>query len=173
MVYRDVAFTDENGNFTIDLNKADKYNVVVNMEGYLVHAQELIPGDQDKLSLEITMKSLVVDKVFVFQNIHFNFDSAVLKKESFAVLDEIVVTLLTNPKLQLEISGHTCDIGTKAYNLSLSERRAQSVFDYLVLKGVEPERLTHTGFGEGQPLNGNKNLEQRKLNRRVEFKVTR
>lgn len=81
--------------------------------------------------------------------------------------------MLTNPKLQLEISGHTCDIGTADYNLGLSQRRAQSVFDYLVLKGVEPEKLTHTGFGEGQPLNENKNLEQRKLNRRVEFKVTK
>ncbi|HNQ43657.1 MAG TPA: OmpA family protein, partial [Candidatus Cloacimonadota bacterium] len=155
MVYRDVAFTDENGEFTIELNKADKYNVIVNQEGYLVHAQELIPGAQDELTLNIEMKSLEVDKVFVFQNIHFNFDSAVLKKESFAVLDEIVVTMLTNPKLQLEISGHTCDIGTADYNLGLSQRRAQSVFDYLVLKGVEPERLTHTGFGEGQPLNEN------------------
>ncbi|MCB5271001.1 MAG: OmpA family protein [Candidatus Cloacimonetes bacterium] len=171
MVYRDVAFTDKNGEFRIALNKADKYNVLVNQEGYLVNAQILIPGDRDELTLNIVMRELKEHKVFAFQNIQFNFDSSVLKQESFAVLDEVVVTLLTNPHLKLEVSGHTCSIGEEEYNLSLSKRRANAVYDYLVLRGVEKVRLSHTGYGEEKPLNENENPEQRELNRRVEFKV--
>ena len=171
MVYRDVAFSDENGEYRIALNRADKYNVLVNKEGYLVNAQILIPGGRKELTLNIIMRELKEHKVFAFQNIQFNFDSSILKQESFAVLDEIVVTLLTNPHLELEVSGHTCDIGADEYNLWLSKRRANSVYDYLVLRGVEKERLSHTGYGEERPLNDNKNAEQRELNRRVEFKV--
>lgn len=170
-IYRDVAFSDADGEFKISLNKADKYVVIVNKEGYLVHAEELFPRNRKELTHNITMKKLEEEKIFVFQNVQFNFNSSILKEESFAVLDEIVVTLLTNPGLELEISGHTCDMGPSDYNLWLSDRRAKSVFDYLVLKGVEPKRLSHIGYGEDRPLNGNENLEQRILNRRVEFKV--
>jgi len=79
--------------------------------------------------------------------------------------------MLNNPEIKIEISGHTCNIGSAKYNQGLSERRAKAVLEYLVKKDVEAERLTHKGFGLTQPLNGNKTAAERALNRRVEVKV--
>lgn len=169
--YVDIARADENGDYTISLPKADRYTVIVNKEGYLLHSEKIYPDDSGAFTLNIKLKQLEAQKVFAFQNIQFNFDSAVLKKESFAILDEIVVTMLNNPTLELEISGHTCNIGRDSYNMELSKRRANSVYDYLLQKGIEANRLSHTGFGEEKPLNQNATTEERIMNRRVEFKV--
>ncbi len=170
--YKDVVTTDEKGYYTIKLPMSDTYHVIVNSDGYMMHTQDItIPQDGSPVSLNIAMEKLEVKKVFVFQNILFDFNKATLKKESLAIVDEIVVTMLSNPEIKIEISGHTCNMGKDEYNLDLSKRRAQAVVDYLVLKGVEASRLTFEGFGESQPLNDNATITKRQQNRRVEVKV--
>ena len=75
--------------------------------------------------------------------------------------------------MNLEISGHTDNIGTSEYNLKLSQRRASAIVDYLVGKGVDARRLKAVGYGRQQPLASNDDeSEGRELNRRVEFRVT-
>ena len=111
--------------------------------------------------------------MFVFNNIQFAFDSSILKEESLRILDDIVLTQHNNPEIEGEISGHTCDIGTKEYNQGLSERRAEAVVQYLIEKGVEADRLSYQGFGLTIPLNTNANLQERIINRRVEVKVVK
>lgn len=170
--YKDVVTTDDNGYFSIKLPMSDTYHVIINKEGYMLHAEDItIPQDGSPVSFNIALEKLEVEKVFVFQNILFDFDKATLKKESFAIVDEIVVTMLSNPEVKIEISGHTCNMGTEKYNLDLSKRRAQAVVDYLISKGVESNRLTFEGFGESYPLNDNATIAKRKQNRRVEVKV--
>ena len=170
--FKEVVSTDEKGYFTTSLPLADKYHVVVNKEGYMLQAKDItIPQDGSPVSFNLSLEKLEVTKVFVFQNILFDFDKDSIKQESLAIVDEIVVTMLSNPEIKIEISGHTCDIGRETYNLELSERRAKSVVEYLVAKGVDASRLTSQGFGESNPLNGNENLAERQLNRRVEAKV--
>lgn len=170
--YKDVVTTDEKGYFTLKLPMSDTYHVIVNSDGYMMHTQDItIPQDGSPVSLNIAMEKLEVKKVFVFQNILFDFNKATLKKESLAIVDEIVVTMLSNPEIKIEISGHTCNMGKDEYNLDLSKRRAQAVVDYLVSKGVEASRLTFEGFGESQPLNDNASITKRQQNRRVEVKV--
>ncbi|GAB6909734.1 Outer membrane porin F [Desulfosarcina cetonica] len=107
--------------------------------------------------------------VWSFENIHFAFDSAVLTPDSFAILDQIVDALNTYPNLNVLVEGHTDSIGTNAYNLKLSKRRAQAVVDYLVSKGISPSRLSSEGFGEERPIASNKTAEGRAHNRRVQF----
>jgi outer membrane protein OmpA-like peptidoglycan-associated protein len=75
------------------------------------------------------------------------------------------------PKLKIEISGHTDSKGSAEYNKKLSERRAKAVVDYLIAKGVAPERLTFKGFGMERPLVSNDDEEGRALNRRTEFLI--
>jgi len=88
------------------------------------------------------------------------------------VLDEAARILQERGDLkEVVIEGHTCWIGTEKYNQGLSERRAKSVRDYLVKKGVSAERLSAVGFGETQPMADNKTRTGRQMNRRVEFKV--
>jgi len=97
----------------------------------------------------------------------YGFDSAEIKSEAFPMLDEAVSILKKNPELKVEIDGHTDNIGPAAYNMNLSERRAKSVMEYFVDKGVEAERLTTKGFGLTMPAVSNDTEEGRAKNRRV------
>jgi OmpA-OmpF porin, OOP family len=104
----------------------------------------------------------------------FDYDKATLQQSSSKQLQEVLTLLLDNPDLRLEIQGHTDSDGSAAYNLELSQRRSESVLDYLVLFGVEPSRLQAKGYGESVPVAPNDTAENKARNRRVELKrVTR
>lgn len=107
-----------------------------------------------------------VGETVVLQNIYFDFDSATLLPESFLELDKLVYLLNRLPTLKILIKGHTDKSGSNEYNLDLSDRRAKSVVDYLVGKGIDETRLSHQGFGEEQPIG-----DDDAVNRRVEFEV--
>ncbi len=108
--------------------------------------------------------------VIIFRNILFDFDKSNIKPESFAVLDEVVEYLATNKGLKMEIQGHTDNKGTDEYNMKLSYKRSDSVRNYIVGKGIAPERLKVSGFGFSKPVAPNDTEENRTRNRRVEFK---
>jgi OmpA-OmpF porin, OOP family len=100
---------------------------------------------------------------------NFDFDKAKLKPAMIAELDKLVdKTKSCGPKDVLVVIGHTCNIGSDAYNQRLSERRAQSVADYLKSKGIKGDQLQVKGMGEKQPAYDNKTKEGRSKNRRVE-----
>lgn len=101
----------------------------------------------------------------------FDFDSAVVKEESFWVLDEIADKLLSLPRVKLEIQGHTDNIGEIEYNQTLSEKRAEAVRESLIKRGVETNRLRSRGFGESKPLAPNDTEEGRAKNRRTQFVI--
>ncbi len=104
--------------------------------------------------------------------VYFEYNKAVIKKESYAILDAVGATLLGNPEILLvEIQGHTDERGDDAYNLDLSDRRAKAVLKYLVEKGVEEKRLTAQGYGETQPLVRESNERAYSRNRRVAFLI--
>ena len=102
----------------------------------------------------------------------FDFDKAVLKAESFKVLDEIVDIMSQYPDYKLSISGHTDNTGTQEHNLQLSTERAKACYDYLVYRGVKTERVRSTGYGETRPMVSNNSPNGREQNRRVEFELT-
>ena len=164
------AQTDSLGFYQIELPKADYYDVVVNEQGYNLFTTQLRPFDGDK-TLAITLQKLVVKKVFVLENIQFEFDKSRLTEASLPILNNTVITMLNNPELKIEISGHTCNMGSANYNQGLSERRAKAVYEYLIAKGVESSRLTYKGYGLTKPMVSNDTLAGKIKNRRVEFKV--
>jgi OOP family OmpA-OmpF porin len=102
-------------------------------------------------------------------NILFDFDGYELKPQYYSVLDEFVGMLTQNRNVQVEIQGHTDDIGTAEYNQRLSEARARAVKNYLVQKGIEKDRLQPVGFGYAQNKAENDTEAGRALNRRVEI----
>ncbi len=107
-----------------------------------------------------------------FDNIEFKFDSSELTEGSYPTLNQIATILKDNPTWgTLKIKGHTDSTGPEAYNQTLSERRAQSVKDYLVSQGVAESAVSTEGYGESQPIATNNTAEGRKVNRRVEFEV--
>ncbi len=108
----------------------------------------------------------------VINNIYFDFQSAHIKSESWEVLSRIYVLMLKSPDLVVEIGGHTDNIGTHEYNMDLSQKRAESVRQYLISEGVSPDRLKAVGYGELLPLASNDDEENgRELNRRIEIRV--
>lgn len=171
-LYKKVVTTDDDGYYEVKVPWAEPYHVVINPDGYMLHQQDVpAPKDDQPVRLDFVIQALELQKVFVFNNIQFDFDKASLKQESYEILNDIVITMLNNPNIRIEISGHTCNIGDDDYNQNLSERRAQAVLDYLAAKQVEAERMESAGYGETKPLNDNSTNEKRELNRRVEIKV--
>ena len=106
---------------------------------------------------------------WVLENVLFDFDKAVIKPEAYHLLDEVVVIMEKNPGMDVELQGHTCNIGTAEYNMGLSLRRANAVADYLEDKGVSKDRLITKGFGFSKPVALNSTEIGRSLNRRVEL----
>jgi OOP family OmpA-OmpF porin len=101
----------------------------------------------------------------------FDFDSAVVKPASYPIINELVDAMLSQPRLKLEIQGHTDNVGTMEYNQILSEQRAQAVFNEIVKRGVDPRRLRWRGFGKTKPVANNQTEEGRQRNRRTVFVI--
>ncbi len=120
---------------------------------------------------DIKLEELDVGESIIVPNIYFEFNQAYLRRESLSTLDKIVEKLKKNPKIKLEIQGHTDNIGTKEYNQKLSEKRANVVMEYLIKNGISPERLKAKGFGETKPIAPNDSEEGRSKNRRTEFLI--
>ena len=101
----------------------------------------------------------------------FDFDKSNVKPEAGAILDRLVAFMNENKDKKAALSGHTDNVGSDAYNQKLSERRTNSVKDFVVKKGVDASRISGQGFGESKPIADNKTKEGRAKNRRVEIKV--
>nr|WP_298723766.1 OmpA family protein [uncultured Steroidobacter sp.] len=143
------------------------------------------PGDQDKDGVldnvdkcPDTPAGVAVDAYgctrkgsITLEGVTFEYNSATLKPESRSALDNVAADLKKYPRLKIELQGHTDSAGPDAYNLKLSQQRADSVRTYLLDQGVPASQLTAKGYGESQPIADNKTDEGRALNRRVVMSV--
>jgi outer membrane protein OmpA-like peptidoglycan-associated protein len=116
------------------------------------------------------------EKVVVFDDTHFDFDKATLSQEAKMLLDKDVQDLKENPKINVRMAGYTSATGTEEFNQKLSERRANTVRDYLIEEGIAPERITVIGYGRTRPAMyevtpGDINSKEALANMRVLFEV--
>jgi outer membrane protein OmpA-like peptidoglycan-associated protein len=111
-------------------------------------------------------------KIELKQTVYFDTNRAVIKKVSFALLDDVARALADNPKIKVEIGGHTDSQGNDAFNLKLSQQRASAVRIYLIKKGITSDRMVAKGYGENVPIADNRTTAGRAQNRRVEFVIT-
>lgn len=126
-----------------------------------------------KRSLDEPEMEFERDSLYVFKNIHFDFDEFAITGRAEQELTKIREALFENPQMLLQIHGHTDDLGTAAYNQNLSEKRALAVADYFVGHGIRNERISYFGHGNTKPFTEGKSEEERALNRRVEFLFTK
>ncbi|MCG8308222.1 MAG: OmpA family protein, partial [Cytophagales bacterium] len=125
-----------------------------------------------ELNKDLFLVPIEKGAVVRLNNIFFDFDKYVLKKESFPELNRMVEMMQENMDLKISVEGHTDNIGTQQYNFILSERRAKAVVDYLIENGISADRLQSKGFGKLRPIVSNDDeIDGRELNRRVEFKI--
>ncbi|MGR8919171.1 MAG: OmpA family protein [Gammaproteobacteria bacterium] len=115
----------------------------------------------------------VGETLITLEGVNFDTNSARLRPESGAILDRAVKVLMDNASVHVRVEGHTDSRGSAEYNRQLSERRAQSVVDYLVSKGIAVDRLAAIGYGESAPVAPNDTKENMFKNRRVELEVTK
>ena len=133
--------------------------------------QETKNGYQDSDGCEDQVPKAIKKFTGVIKGINFETDSDVIKKNSFKTLDAAVKLLVEYGDLRMEIQGHTDDVGDAAHNMDLSQRRAESVKNYFVGKGIDEGRLVAKGYGPDVPLVNKKTKAARAKNRRVEFKL--
>ena len=146
----------------------------VKKKGYLYtdfHFQTELNNALKPDTIDIKLVPISAGKKLVLKNIYFETDSYIINEKSESEIENAYQLLKENPEIEVEISGHTDNVGTHAYNQRLSELRAKSVYNELLKKGIEEDRLSFKGYAERQPLAANNSEVSRQSNRRIEFRI--
>ncbi|RYE23933.1 MAG: hypothetical protein EOP51_09015 [Sphingobacteriales bacterium] len=179
-----VVKTDANGRYLFQVGSNRDLQIHAMKDKYFAkninyNYAQLFKADT-LLSSELCLEPMVINKPIVLKNILYEFNSAELTEDSKGTLDTLFQVMIDNPNIEIELSAHTDNIGSEPYNLDLSDKRAKSCVDYLMIKGITPDRLTSKGYGFSKPVapnqleGGKKDYpEGRAQNRRTEFKVTK
>lgn len=150
------------GSFTRVVTPGVSYVILASCKGYLNHQEEIKVAKTDESHEDVLQFPLAsITAPVLIDNIFYDFDKATLRPESTKSLDDLVKLLNENPNVTIELSAH-CDYkGSDAYNLRLSQRRAETVVDYLIAHGIAPDRLTPVGYGKGRPKTVTKKLAEK------------
>lgn len=170
----EVTNDSSSGKYVLYLEKGKTYDVSVTSKGYNFQSEKYETNQMitnSKIKKDIVLEPLELNASFRLNNIFFDFDSSVVKKESTLELNRVIELMKNNPTMVVEISAHTDNKGSDDYNLKLSQARAESVVMYLKSNGITANRLKAVGYGESKPTVENTSDENRALNRRVEFKI--
>lgn len=155
--------TDDNGFFYFERVNDGPYKIRASKEGFFTNSVDV--------QLDAPNSVAVVDENDLLENIQYDFNSAVIKVESYPQLDAIVAIMKAKPEYNVFLRSYTDSRGSDAYNLALSKRRATSVKNYLIQHGIAASRITSNGYGETNLIVINAETEeQHQLNRRTEFK---
>ncbi|HEY0195276.1 MAG TPA: OmpA family protein [Kofleriaceae bacterium] len=133
----------------------------------------MVPGiPPDGCPKKYNLVVVTEQKIELKQTVFFDTNKATIKAMSFALLNDVALVLKDNPKMGVEIQGHTDSQGDDNFNLKLSQKRAESVRAYLIKRGVTSDRMEPKGYGENVPIADNRTAAGRAQNRRVEFVIT-
>ncbi len=169
------GITNETGKFTVRLPAGDEYEIFIlgfkDSTSYNVLKIPATTGNAYYKKPFVVNIQFQPSKTFVLEDCNFDFGKATLQETSFTVLDELVAYLNRKDEERIEIGGHTDNVGKPASNLKLSLDRANAVRDYLIGKGINPERLTAKGYGMTEPVAENNTEDGRAQNRRTEVKI--
>jgi outer membrane protein OmpA-like peptidoglycan-associated protein len=173
--------SDVEGKFIYQLEAQSEFTVVANQQGKysqteLVSTKGLDRSQTLYVTLKLGVCDLVKDSSWELKNILYDFDKSNIRPDAAIILDNVVAILKQNPSLKIELSSHTDSRGNDAYNLSLSQRRADAAVEYLVDNGISRNRLGAKGYGETRLKNDcgngmNCSEAQHQENRRTEIKV--
>ena len=162
------------GKYTVRLPPGKDYALTAGAQDYFFHSENFVIADtsiHEIIHKDIQLQPMGIGAKIVLNNVFFDSGKAKLRPESFTELDRLVKIINQYSKLRIEISGHTDSRGSETFNQKLSQKRAQSVVDYIVKKGVNLAQIVAKGYGEEQPRADNNTADGRQLNRRVEAKI--
>ncbi|MCD6069236.1 MAG: outer membrane protein OmpA family [Bacteroidetes bacterium] len=174
---KNAGFANSNpmtGEYTIILPYGKNY-------GFLGSAEKFIPVSDNmdltqvaayqEINRDLYLVPLEVGSVIRLNNIFFDFGKATLRPESVPEMERLAGYMASNKGMEIEISGHTDNVGSADANLKLSDDRAKAVADYLVSMGIEAPKIKFKGYGETKPVSTNDTDEGKQMNRRVEFTI--
>jgi outer membrane protein OmpA-like peptidoglycan-associated protein len=180
------AVSDEQGKFSFTLEQNTDYSIVGNKDGYFSGIQEITTKGLDRsktlyVKLVLCVEELKPDQIFVLP-IYYDFDKCNIRKDASEVLNNLVDLMRKYPKMEIELSSHTDQRGTDAYNDKLSQCRAESAVDYIIGKGISKSRIVAKGYGKhkliedctkvaGCPTGSTGDCPCHQLNRRTEVKI--
>ena len=164
---------DDQGNFSISFKKGLVYTIEAEYKGFIgsITKIDLLQVDSEAITITIKLQPASVGTVVNLNSVLFRQSTSILLDESFDELDMVVGFLKTNPNIRIELAGHTDNRGDRSLNIKLSTERVKKVKNYLVSKGIDPQRIQGKGYGGAKPLADNRTEDGRRLNRRVEFKI--
>lgn len=177
--------SNSNGRVRFTLEPNADFTIIASKNGYFAKSIPFTTVDKTPdiatliqevtnitLDTTIILDQLVLDKSIVLENIYYDLNKDDIRPDAALELEKLITILKDNPTIRIELSSHTDSRSSDAYNLDLSQRRAQSAVDYMVSKGIEADRLVARGYGELQLINLNAETEEEhQVNRRTEFKV--
>lgn len=166
----------EDGSFKIVLPYDKNYMIRATADHFFAQSENLnldslIKVGYKEIHKDLYLVPIEIGQVVRLNNVFFDFDKWDLRPESFVELDRVVKLLSENPAIEIEMSAHTDSYGSDDYNFKLSDNRARSVMEYILSKGIAPNRIKSQGYGETKPVAPNDTPENRQLNRRVEFTI--
>jgi len=161
--------------FAFELPKANSYTLVVEADGYISHSVKLnIATDNPKeLEHNVILQPIELGTTVKLDLVLFTRGTTEFLEESYEQLDLMIQMMKDNPTMEIELGGHTDNVGNARLNKKLSQERVDAVVKYFIDKGIEAKRLSGKGYGGSKPIASNDNEETRRLNRRVEFTVVK
>lgn len=171
--------TDKNGLYKIKLKSGTDYVIFGSKINFFTKNSDLSTKGKkysEGFEQNFELERIVLEKPIVMENIYYDFAKWAIRPDAEKELDKLIELLNLNPDISIELGAHTDSRAEDKSNLILSEKRANSVVEYLIKKGIQPSRLNKKGYGETQLINKCKNgvectEEEHQQNRRTEFKV--
>lgn len=162
------------GNYKTSLPGKGIYNCVITAPGYLVKQEnfELLEANANNIYVkDIYLTPFIKGDLVRLNNVYFETAEYELLDASFSELNKLVLLMNENPTMTILLEGHTDTVGDKQANIELSQKRVNAVKNYLTEKGIAPNRIQTKGWGSAKPVNANGTDDERKVNRRVEFRI--
>jgi outer membrane protein OmpA-like peptidoglycan-associated protein len=169
-----IKSNSDDGKFMVILNKGRSYDIAVKSPGYTFYSTRIDLTNLEhyrEMRQDILLEPLIVGAKIILNNMFFETRSYKILQESKYELRRVIDLLKENPGMKLEISGHTDTVGTMKYNMTLSQKRALSVMEYLVNMGISNDRFIARGYGPSKPIDDNATEAGRMKNRRVEISI--
>ena len=175
------------GKFSVKLDSVSGYTLMAERPGDFAArtglstvgrkpSQDQLPNPMNdvRLPVTLTLNKIIKNKAIEVKDILYDYNKYDIRPDAATRLDTLVQTLVDNPKISIELSSHTDQRGKDAYNMKLSQQRAEAAVAYIVSKGIDKSRITAKGYGETRPIvTAPKSEEEYQRNRRTEFKVTK
>ncbi|MEO8088409.1 MAG: OmpA family protein, partial [Bacteroidota bacterium] len=179
---RESMTTGPDGTFMFKLDHNSDFVVVGSKDNFFTNTETLTTigktvSEDMEVTLKLEMEQIIINKPIVLENIYYDLDKSDIRPDAAAGLDKLVSIMKDNPGITIELSSHTDSRADDKYNMSLSQRRAESAVAYIIAQGVVNQRISAKGYGETKLINRCKNdvkctEEEHQQNRRTEFKVT-